>query len=296
MGLSLFGPLRSKSNGSLTVGWVAVFALLAGNGCAMRAEDESLARVMDCVVPADQRGTLPYQWAAPQIPFHVVQGTGAQPDVGSFSEGELRSIRDAAQAWNSHLSVAQGVNGLGLESGGLRVLASSAPAVAASQLCSPQTQSAILGSSWRPGASIAIYKRTAWPYAGATSAIAITTKCSLDGSPRKQLQNAMIEVNWDYYFVSQASKGRSGVTQVPDLKSVVLHEMGHLFGLEHSCEVQAGVGIPGCSSSGLPSDYFYALMYPAFSFSGTSSTRQGEVKGIRVNDQGRANCLFGDGR
>ncbi len=293
MGFSFFGSLRSKWNQGLTVGWVAGIAVLAGSGCAMQAEDESVARVMACVVPADQRGTLPYQWAAPQIPFHVVQGTGARPDVGSFSEGELRAIRDAAQAWNTHLSVAQGVNGLGLDSGGLRVLASSAPAISASQICN---SSAIQGSSWRQGASIAVYKRTAWPYSGATNAIAITTKCSVDGSPRKQLQNAMIEVNWDYYFVSQASKGRSGVTQIPDLKSVVLHEMGHLFGLEHSCEVQAGVGIPGCNRSGLPSDYFYALMYPAFAFSGTSSTRQGEVKGIRVNDQGRANCLFGDGR
>lgn len=294
MGFSLSESFQVKWAACLTFGWVVAFAALSGAGCAMKAEDESVARVLDCVVPADQRGTLPYQWAAPQIPFHVVQGTGAQPDVGSFSDSELRAIRDAAQAWNSHLSVAQGVNGLGLDAGGLRVVASSAPAISPVQLCGSQT--AIQGSAWRAGASIAVYKRTGWPYSGATNAIAITTKCSIDGTPRKQLQNAMIEVNWDYYFVSQSARGRNGVTQIPDLKSVILHEMGHLFGLEHSCEVQAGIGIPGCNSPSLPSDYFYALMYPAFGFSGTSSTRQGEVKGIRVNDQGRANCLFGDGR
>jgi len=88
-----------------------------------------------------------------------------------------------------------------------------------------------------------------------------------------------MEINYANFF----SAGKP----MPDLQSIVTHELGHLLGLDHSCSGTATSGMPACNQAN--TDYVNALMYPALGFNGA----QGQVsRTIRTNDQQRANCLY----
>ena len=91
-----------------------------------------------------------------------------------------------------------------------------------------------------------------------------------------------MELNYQNFFVT----GKP----VPDLQSIITHEMGHLLGLGHSCETDTETGVPNCNESGLPPAYQAALMFPTFTF---DSNGNGQIKrDLQSNDEGRANCLY----
>ena len=70
----------------------------------------------------------------------------------------------------------------------------------------------------------------------------------------------------------------------------MLHEFGHLLGLNHSCEGTPKEGVPNCNDPSLSSAYYSAVMYPVFGF---YPSGQGEQRReLADNDQGRANCLY----
>jgi hypothetical protein len=93
---------------------------------------------------------------------------------------------------------------------------------------------------------------------------------------------AVIEINYQNFFVD----GK----KLPDLESIILHEFGHLMGLNHSCEAAAKTGVPSCNQSGLNPDYISASMYPVFAFS-TDGTGE-QKRDLGTNDESRANCLY----
>ncbi len=97
----------------------------------------------------------------------------------------------------------------------------------------------------------------------------------------------MIELNVEHYFAS-------GKPQ-PDVKSILVHEVGHMLGLGHSCEFSANSeeekeGVPNCYSKFLNKSYIRAVMYPSFDVpeSGPAEVRSK----LNHNDMGRANCLY----
>jgi hypothetical protein len=93
-----------------------------------------------------------------------------------------------------------------------------------------------------------------------------------------------MEVNYVNFFVNG--------NRVPDLQSIVLHEMGHLMGINHSCttdSTKSSGTFPFCSSSMDPS-YRSASLYPNFSF---YSNGTGEIRrSLNDNDEGRMNCVY----
>jgi hypothetical protein len=94
---------------------------------------------------------------------------------------------------------------------------------------------------------------------------------------------AIMELNYQNFFVA-------GQRQ-PDLRSIMVHELGHLLGLDHTCATGAKAGFPDCNQSSLSAEYFEAVMYPVIPF---DSTGAGAVKrDLNRNDQGRAQCLYG---
>jgi hypothetical protein len=166
---------------------------------------------------------------------------------------------------------------------------------------------------------IVIYKDTTWPTAYAQEAMALTTYCrsttgvgssgaSTSFSPTDRAETAattttapptssttaatiqaqlstfrmaMTEINYQYFFTTD---------EVPDLQTIVLHEFGHILGLNHSCDNSAANGFPTCTGTGANPDYQNAVMYPVFGFDSSGNGQQ--RRALTDNDEERANCLY----
>lgn len=223
-------------------------------------------------MPADQTGTLTGKWAAGPIPIAV------QSNV--FTAAESNAIQAAVTTWNNFGKQSFGRALFDAGTNGLRQ--SGLPSSTASSCAGTGV---VNGNTYT--APLTIYRVTAsWSHSG--TPIAVTSTCPTSGSTTsnglKIFNNAMIELNFQDYFVS----GKP----VPDLQSIVLHELGHLAGLNHTCEANAKAGVPGCGTGGLPAEYRAASLYPTYSTSsGSFETR----RSLNFNDQGRTNCLYGSG-
>ena len=71
---------------------------------------------------------------------------------------------------------------------------------------------------------------------------------------------------------------------------IFIHELGHLAGLNHSCEAKDKDGFPNCTAANIKQEYLFAVMFPIVVF---SNNIDGEKRRqLQSNDQGRMNCVY----
>lgn len=249
-------------------------ALLLAQACGAihnSSSSSSSSLTSDCVLNSDQSQTLTGRWQQPAVPiaFHA----------GDWNSSEIAAMIAAADNWNSFFGASMGY-----------------PAIDYGSAANPRTStqgvptdyydfcagSAIVNADYTYNGVVVIYKRGTWPYDSAI--IAQTSVCNVGATSKKlgRSQNAYMEVNYTNFFVNG--------NRVPDLQSIVLHEMGHLMGINHSCSSSyISAGIPVCSNTTNVS-YKSASMYPTFSFYSNGS---GEIRrNLNDNDEGRMNCVY----
>ncbi len=257
---------RSRFAAQAKLGAVLVLCLAIGqlSGCARKGA----GLVSTCTLPDDQVGTLSGRWKAPPVPiaFHT----------GDFTAEEMSEIIQAASTWNSFYAQTLGLSPIDFgTTANPRQVSTSRPN--STYVCS---QSIVTESTGAFSSQVVLYKLGVWPYPSQPNAMALTTFCKGAGSPLPLFNMAIIEFNYQSFWVS----GK----KVPDLQTIILHEFGHLLGLNHSCEQSSpGSGTPLCGAS---TDYSAAVMAPVFTF---NSSGYGESKrALTGNDQGRANCIY----
>ena len=244
----------------------------AGVGCAPpKSQVKKVSTVTTCELPNDQKYSLASRWRVQPIPVAFYNG--------HFDASEMADINSAADTWNEFSNKVWGFSILDL--GGGRTVSTSKPSN--SSLCAGG-----LISGGKFIGSVNIYKESPWQSTN-HSAIALTTFCTANDqgstlpstTSAKRSYMAVMEVNYQDFFV----EGK----KLPDLKSIFIHEFGHLIGLAHSCEGGGSAISPNCNSS--PDSYLEAVMFPVVFF---DSLGNGEQRfDLISNDQGRANCLYG---
>lgn len=224
--------------------------------------------VKECVLPNDQLGTLSAKWRTTAVPIAFHQG--------DFSTAEIQEIVAAADTWNTFFAASKGMSAIDYGSAASPRM-SNVTRPSSGYLCS----SGIVQGATYTG-TVVIYKDGTWPYTSQPNAMALTNFCRTPAKPLPYFYMAMIELNYQNFFVV----GK----RVPDLQTIILHEFGHLMGLNHSCESTARTGVPGCTAKGTPSAYLDAVMFPSFGFDNSGYGQ--EKRDLMENDQGRANCLY----
>jgi hypothetical protein len=214
-----------------------------------------------CVVNADQASLFMGHWSSHPIPLAV--------EANDFSSSELAALEASIQTWNDFFTASKGFQ-LYLTGSSLNTVSNGGTRVTQSTVCS-QT---LVGPNGFTN-SIMIYKtRSGWTYGSAIMALTSVCPIVVSGSTYKKYVSGVMEVNFQNYFNSGQP--------IPDLQSIVTHELGHMLGLGHSCDGAS------CTST-MPANYSAAMMYPSLGFNGTA----GEVKrDLNDNDQERANCLY----
>jgi hypothetical protein len=251
----------------------STFGLVLLSGCG-QIKNSTSTLMTDCVLNTDQAETLTGRWVQPAVPiaFHT----------GDWNASEISAMIAAADKWNAFFAASMGYAAIDYGSAANPRTSSSPLPVDERDFCTSNT---IVNSDGTFSGVVVFYKNGAW--SNDSSFIALTHVCNIQvNTTRKQVprsQNAYTEINYSNFFVNG--------NRVPDLQSIVLHEMGHLMGINHSCMIGNGTsGFPSCSSGSLNASYRTASLYPTFSF---SSTGTGEIRrSLNSNDEGRMNCIY----
>jgi hypothetical protein len=201
-------------------------------------------------------------WSTHPIPLAV--------EANDFTAAEQTALKAAITTWNSFYKDSKGFE-LYLSDGSsiLSLTSSGGARITQGTVC----QTSDVGANGFTN-KIMIYKTTSgWSYGSAVMALTSTCPIITANSTYRKFVSAVMEINYQNYF--------NAGQPIPDLQSIMTHELGHMTGLNHSC---TGTGCTNAST-----DYTTALMYPSLGFDGTA----GRIKrSLNNNDQERANCLY----
>lgn len=249
-----------------TFSFLVLGALVTSCLPGVEPKKSTTSAISYCEIAENQLGSLAGRWRSLPIPVAF--------RADQFTREEMQQIVFAVNVWNRFFLKVHKVNLFDIgtdDSPRLSTLNRSA------SLCS---KSIVDGTGSYTG-EVVIYKNTKWPYTNARSAIAFTEYCRRSANPILEMHVANIDINYEDFFVE-------GKPQ-PDLVTNIVHELGHVAGLDHSCnsKSESDARFVGCGSNPAQ-EYMDAVMYP-FDASSAGQTR----RVLQKNDQARSNCLYG---
>lgn len=250
-------------------------------GCSARPPEstQESGRVTNytvCALPADQgAGSLQGKWASLPIPV-VIDRDFYTTDQGA----QAVAIRNAINIWNDSWARLRGFQAFTISNDGSGLGAGAG--IPVTQDCSQATitnaRTDVVG----------IWKIQAGGD-GKNSRVVNGTACKLleTGIQGKtdwtmattgtQIAGASILLNYDEFNNTAAN--------TLDLHSLVLHELGHVLGLLHSCSPGPDDSTTAVECGLAPERYFEAVMFPYL--------RANQIRrALRQNDLNRVNCLY----
>jgi hypothetical protein len=255
-------------------------ALLSASACTARPSASGNAgRIINytaCQLPGDQgQGSLQGRW--PSLPIPIV----LDKDFYLTDEGEaINALKGAIESWNVW-SRLRGLTAFDLQNDGTGVTAGmDIPELTDCNQASYSSAVPDLVGIWK--ISTHGFRRNARPSCLAQQKI---LPDGVQGQTDWIVQNGrIIGASILLNFEGFNAPGK----RLIDVESLLLHELGHVLGLLHSCNGSSGDAIDGTSAPpcGLaPTQYIDAVMFPFLEVAQ-------ERRELRQNDYNRVNCLY----
>lgn len=227
----------------------------------------------DCVLPDDQgEGSLQGSWGG--IPIKVILDRDFYVADGGL---QATAIKKAIDTWNRWGKL-RGFNAFNIQNDGSGI--SAGAYIPAFEDSAGNSQS--MFTDYYSDGTVGIWKVRPGGDGRNLRGDSLLLPIGMQGKTDWQMTNgyitgASILLNFDEY-------NRPGKSTL-DVESLVLHELGHVLGLLHSCAGTGdGSGAVSCGG-GTPSQYLEAVMYPIL---GLSQLR----RLLKQNDYNRVNCLY----
>lgn len=285
MRLSHLGKLAKQEAKLSKINILLSACLLVATACSARAPSQNSAMISNrtkCILPADQgRGSLQGAWASIPIPI-VFDRDFYTSDNGAV----MPAFRAAAETWNYWASV-RGMQAFRIiDDGSGPTAGRDIPEITSCDQASYSSSVTDAVGIWKIGtAGFHANIRSSCGSAKRLLAFDQTTNAGVQGQTdwivnNGKITGASILLNFEGFN----APGRNRV----DAESLLLHEMGHVLGLLHSCNGSSGSSIDGTSAPNCttaPTTYTSAVMFPYL------ETAQ-ERRSLMSNDFNRINCLY----